>query len=271
MFLGVTSLAGVIQLVVVAVDWLTARAERQQVTARTGVVVTPAAMRRIALRRTAKGRRSLALWRRLRLWRAGAPTAPQAGAAARATVPAAAATRGQLGAFSPEQLAQVARRAEPTIAGALAAVTSVPGAPPVTSLTLLKAAVQADPHRWRDAAATEPDRLSNEGGELLDTGWTIVAAEAVLLASNFPRLGLAMDIHDLAVAAVTLPNSNAQAALSASGHAWLAAAQDVAGLSMVELRNALVRSSRTPAGALIMPRVEQLDNAHSKARVPAGD
>lgn len=59
--LAVTPVAGAAQLATGIVDWLDARAERQQVLARTGVVVTRAAARRIRLRQLQKGRMSLML------------------------------------------------------------------------------------------------------------------------------------------------------------------------------------------------------------------
>jgi hypothetical protein len=65
--LAVTPVSAAVQVATGLVDWLQARAERQQLIARTGVAVSTAAARRVALRRLAKGRLSLALRQIVRL------------------------------------------------------------------------------------------------------------------------------------------------------------------------------------------------------------
>lgn len=67
MLLFVTPVAGAVQVAVAAADWAQARAERRQLIARTGVVVSYATLRRVALRRLAKGRRNLMLRRAVRI------------------------------------------------------------------------------------------------------------------------------------------------------------------------------------------------------------
>ena len=70
-FVLVTPVAGALQLLAGLCDVLRARAERHGTIARTGVIVSPAVARRIALRRTSGGRLHLLQRRRLRmrLWR----------------------------------------------------------------------------------------------------------------------------------------------------------------------------------------------------------
>lgn len=66
-FAFVTPVAGALQLLVGLSDVLRARAERRAAIARTGVIVTPAVIRRVVLRRTTGGRLNLLLRRELRL------------------------------------------------------------------------------------------------------------------------------------------------------------------------------------------------------------
>lgn len=63
MYLFVSPVVGALQLVAGISDWLQARAERRELIARTGVVVSYGVLRRVSLRRLKKGRLSL-LWRR---------------------------------------------------------------------------------------------------------------------------------------------------------------------------------------------------------------
>lgn len=63
MYLLVSPAVGIIQLVAGLGDWLQVRAERRDLIARTGVVVSYGVLRRISLRRMRKGQLSL-LWRR---------------------------------------------------------------------------------------------------------------------------------------------------------------------------------------------------------------
>lgn len=173
--------------------------------------------------------------------------------------------------FAATELAQATTWAQRTLETVPIELHATPGSLEVTSLALLRAAVADDPHRWLSVAVSEPPRLSAEGGELLDTGWTIVAAEAALLAQHLPYAGAVPDIHDLAVAAILLPNSIAQYAVKSGSSQGMAAAIQAAGLSMAAARKALSRAAGTSAGALIMARVE-LDHDHRPlSAMPFGD
>jgi hypothetical protein len=66
-FVFVTPAAGALQLLTGLADLLHARAERRDTMARTGVIVSPAVARRVALRRTTGGRLDLLLRRELRM------------------------------------------------------------------------------------------------------------------------------------------------------------------------------------------------------------
>jgi hypothetical protein len=159
--------------------------------------------------------------------------------------------------FSPADLARAISRLKPALAAAL---DTPPSGSLVTSMHLLKAAVAADPHRWRSVAITEPAWLSGEGGELPGTGWTIVAGEAALVAEYLPHTGPVPDIHDLAMAAMLLPNASAQRAAS-HGEEGVFAAVQVAGLPIPAIHTALMRAAQTSAGALIRARLK-LDHDH---------
>jgi hypothetical protein len=67
MFFFVTPAAAAVQVAVTVADLVQARAERRRVIARTGVVVSYATARRVALRRLAKGRRSMMARRAIRI------------------------------------------------------------------------------------------------------------------------------------------------------------------------------------------------------------
>ena len=140
----------------------------------------------------------------------------------------------------------------------------------MTSLSLLQGAVAADPHRWRSVTVAEPVRISAEGGELADTGWTIVAAEAAHVAHYLPRTGALPDIHDLALAAILVPNSMAQEAV-ASRPGGAGTALQSAGLSVPGARKALAQAASTSAGALIMARAELVADRRALTGLPAGD
>jgi len=140
----------------------------------------------------------------------------------------------------------------------------------VTSLSLLRAAEAADPHRWGSVTVTEPARISAEGGELAGTGWTVVAAEAAHLAQYLPRTGARPDIHDLALAAILLPSSMAGQAVP-QGRESFGAIFDSAGLSVPGLLKALTQAAKAPAGALIMARQKFFDDRRALAELPVGD
>ena len=140
----------------------------------------------------------------------------------------------------------------------------------LTSRTLLDAAIAADPIRWAGIRLSEPPTLSAEGGEVSGTGWTIVAGEAALVAMNFPNASLPLTVHDLAIAAMLLPQSNVQRTLHDDDRAVVA--MKVAGLSAVNLNEALMRAGRAPGGELILARVQiAVDRRKSAAAMSAGD
>ena len=141
---------------------------------------------------------------------------------------------------------------------------------PLTSRALLDAAMTADPVRWAGIKVTEPRKLSAEGGEVADTAWTVVAGEAALTAMNFPNATLPLSVHDLAIAAAQLPDSNVQRALSAEDRAT--AESKVAGMPMTALVQALSTASQSSGGELIMHRIDLTMAGRAFATaLPAGD
>lgn len=157
--------------------------------------------------------------------------------------------------FSAADLAQAVRELIPAFSPHLAA--GPVGL--VDSLSLLNAAIAADPYRWREIKVTEPRKLSAEGGKLADTGWTIAAAEALQIARCLPGSADGVTIHDLAVAASFVPDSNAQRALGPPADRD-AAIMTVAGLSLANTTRALSRATVMPGGSLIMRRAELVVN-----------
>lgn len=140
----------------------------------------------------------------------------------------------------------------------------------LTSRALLDAAITADPDRWAAVRLSEPRMLSAEGGEVAATGWTVVAGEAALVAMNFPNASLPLTIHELAIAAMALPGSNVQRALNDDDRAVVAT--KVAGLSLVNLTEAMKRASLAPGGELIFRRVEFALNRRKVGQaLPNGD
>lgn len=124
----------------------------------------------------------------------------------------------------------------------------------LTSRALLDAAMAADPGRWAGVTVTEPRNLSAEGGEVVGTGWTVVAGEAALIAMNLPNASLPLSVHDLAIAATLLPGSNAQRALSDKDRATTLS--KVAAMPVVTLVRAMSTASRSSGGELILRRTE---------------
>jgi hypothetical protein len=141
---------------------------------------------------------------------------------------------------------------------------------PLTTRALLEAAISADPGRWAGVELTEPRTLSAEGGEVADTGWTVVAGEAVLVAINFPHVTLPASIHELAVAATLLPHSNARQMLSKKNQTLVLTR--VAGLSEINAARAMSQASHAPGGGLLMDRVDLALAGRDFAKaLPAGD
>jgi tetratricopeptide (TPR) repeat protein len=134
----------------------------------------------------------------------------------------------------------------------------------LTTRALLDAAIAADPGRWVEVKLTEPRTLSTEGGEVAATGWTIAAGEAALIAMNFPNASRPLSIHELAIAAMLLPRSNAKLALGDDDRAIVIA--KVAGLSVGDLSQAMGKATRAPGGQLILRRVQ----LHTRGREFAG-
>jgi len=198
--------------------------------------------------------------------RAGTPTGrtPTGQTTARVLV-----GRGHWIPFSASDLALVTEQAKRELASASVQLKTAENSL-VTSLCLLRAAEATDPHRWGSVTVSEPARISAEGGELADTGWTVVAAEAAHLAQYLPRTGARPDIHDLALAAILLPSSMAAQAVP-QGRESFGAIFESAGLSVPGLLKALTQAAKAPAGALIMARQKFFDDRRALAELPVGD
>ena len=137
----------------------------------------------------------------------------------------------------------------------------------VSSLSLLHAAIAADPHRWGSVAVIGPGELSPEGGELADTGWTVTASEAAHVARYLPRVGSDLDVHNLAIAAILLPHSNAHRAVPRD-IGFVRAAESVGGMSTAAMVRAMSEASKGPAGAHLRERFDALHELARTARSP---
>lgn len=124
----------------------------------------------------------------------------------------------------------------------------------VDTVSILRAAVRADPQRWQSAPQQLADRNGSEGGPVGRTRWTVAAAEAALVANCRPDSTTALNLHILAAAGLLLPYSAAGAAFERSKDALLAATA-VLGLSAGQAAAQLTRASRQPGGELIVARV----------------
>jgi hypothetical protein len=158
------------------------------------------------------------------------------------------------------------RRPHPLRQPALvAAVSAVPpalrryletlGGGRVDTVTLLTAAVRDEPTRWPYGANTATQVKGSEGGLVENTVWTVVAAEAALVAAQRPDQVMPVDVQLLAAVGVLLPHSHAQIALKtvrASGQVAL----ELAGLTSRQLGRMLIDAAKKPGGELLMARVE---------------
>ena len=97
--------------------------------------------------------------------------------------------------FDEAALLNVARSVEDLVAGI---------DPPITTASLVVAAKEADPDRWRALGDFEP-QLYRIVEPALGDGWTRPAAEAVLTASFLQRDGSRPDLHDIAAATLVHP------------------------------------------------------------------
>lgn len=131
-------------------------------------------------------------------------------------------------------------------------------ASPVSTDTMLRAAIADDPVRWASAASTGRAGAF-EGGPLGDTGWTVAAAETALMATCRPNQLSPVDLHLLAGLALLVPHS---AALVRYGDALNAAqqARTVVGLSTQAATHILMVSCSRSGGELLMARVERLSS-----------
>jgi hypothetical protein len=140
------------------------------------------------------------------------------------------------------------------VSGARGSIT-LPAAEVVDTLVLLEAAVALDPGRWGSAGRGVRADLSGEGGLVANTRWTVVAAEAILLAGQHPDAHQVLDIHTVAAAAALLPNSRASAAVANLG-ADHALPLRVLGLSQPGMADMLIKAAKQPGGGLIVARVD---------------
>jgi hypothetical protein len=125
----------------------------------------------------------------------------------------------------------------------------------VDTLALLEAAITQDPGRWNSAARGVCADVNGEGGFIANTRWTVVAAEAILVARQHPDELAVLDIHALAAAAALLPNSRARAAIANLG-ADQALPLRVLGLSQSDMAKMLAGAAKRPGGGLITTRVD---------------
>lgn len=123
----------------------------------------------------------------------------------------------------------------------------------VTTAVLLRAAVADDQARWRVITGPIDAPANAEGGIVAGTKWTVVAAEAVLVAAERPRTGLPLDIHTLAAFGVILPNSLAQHAIIKFVRN-LGPALTVLGVDSGGAVEMLTRAADRPGGEYILRR-----------------
>jgi hypothetical protein len=125
----------------------------------------------------------------------------------------------------------------------------------VDTVALLRAGILDDPSRWPVAVGSLPEVNGSEGGVVAGTVWTVVAAEAALVAGQHPDRATPVDATLLAAISVLLPHSHAQVALKAvpdaARRAW-----EATGLSMGQLNQMLIGAAKRPGGELLMARVE---------------
>ena len=126
---------------------------------------------------------------------------------------------------------------------------------PLNTLTILRAAIADDPSRWSIGGDDLAFADGYEGGELGTTGWTVVACEAVLVAGCRGDQDREMDIHDVAGAALSVPNSAAGVAAGTKGST---AAERALGLSSGQVGEQFVRATRRAGSELIRRRVEEI-------------
>jgi hypothetical protein len=125
----------------------------------------------------------------------------------------------------------------------------------VDSVVLLMASLTDDPERWPDLTEIHSGPESSEGGLVAGTRWTIVAAEAVLVAGGRPDPDCPVDVHLLAALGCVLPSSRAGAMMTEAGKG-LRPALATMGVTPAQLGSMLVTAAKQPGGELIMARTE---------------
>ncbi len=145
-----------------------------------------------------------------------------------------------------EALAAAVREIPPTLVRRF-----VPGPDgTVDTLVLLRAAMRHDPQRWPSSEDADGVAANCEGGRVLDTGWTVVAAECALVARLRPDQRTPVDVSMLAAIAAMTPHSRAQVAFARAG--WnLHVVQDLLGLPVSEATAVWSRASSHSGGELI--------------------
>ncbi|MDX8141567.1 hypothetical protein SK854_05545 [Lentzea sp. BCCO 10_0061] len=128
------------------------------------------------------------------------------------------------------------------------------GVSTVDTVTLLRAAAARAPERWPAAAALDRVAASSEGGLVLNTGWTVVAAEAALVVQHRPDQQSPIDLSVLAAFAAMLPHSRAQAAF-ARADMKLGAVSDIVGLPPSECGTVWAKASRHSGGEFLLRRI----------------
>jgi hypothetical protein len=147
-------------------------------------------------------------------------------------------------------LAAVITMLPPELVRSLAASAGPGGI--VDTPAVMRCAIRADPTRWAPLTPADvPSRTGSEGG-LIAGNWTLCAAEAALVAICLDKVDV--DLHRLAGAAVTVPNS-----ACGKDTKLTTAAAAATGYGVHHLVRALQGATKQPGGWLIMPRIEMGD------------
>lgn len=165
-----------------------------------------------------------------------------------------------------QALAAAVAGVPPTLARYLALL----GGGRVDTVTLVTAALIDEPSRWPADSGPFSPVDSSEGGLVDGTTWTVIAAEAALVAAQRPDQATPLDVHLLAAVGAMLPYSHAGVALGkkrAGGNAMVT----LAGLTTDQLTRMLLAASKQPGGELLIARTELAVRNGSRNDEPLAD
>jgi hypothetical protein len=134
--------------------------------------------------------------------------------------------------------------------------------PRVDTAVLVRVAGDADPDRWPTAVGSTPN--NSEGGLVAGTRWTVIAAEAALVAARRPDTASAADIHLLAAIAVELPHSLARKVIGSPEHPG--AVLTAAGLTASQVAAMIIWALKQPGAELLLARMEYAGRNRQRAK-----